>query len=312
MSGESKETGWRLGIIGGGPAGSFFAHFASRWAHRLGQPVSLTIFDGKSFQQSGPQGCNLCAGVISRSLQQLLEEEGIFLPARRIMSWVDGYVLHVGGEQLHLTSPEGRPGKVATVFRGNGPRYVRFPEIISFDDFLLTWAQDLGARVVPLAVQNILWPKKEGHPFRLQYGHPGSLVGEEEVDWVIGAFGVNTGLGQKISRLKIGYAPPRTRLTFQAEMKFPAEVREEWLRNTIHIFIPRHHHLRYITLIPKGEFTTLTIIGWGDVSPGILEEFFSLKEIKKILLSPDCNLALPMAESLALPGHGRCCLLSVL
>ncbi len=281
---------WRIGIIGGGPAGALFAHFAHRWANRLDKSIKLTIFDGKSFQKSGPQGCNLCAGVISRSFQRLLQEEGIFLPAQRIMSWVDGYVLHVGEEQVHLGSPPGREGKVATVFRGNGPRHSRFPEIISFDDFLLSWAQDLGTQVIPYAVQNVHFPEKEEYPIRIQYGFPDKIVDEEEVDWVIGAFGVNSGLGLKIHRLKIGYTPPRTRLTFQAEMRFPSSFREEFLGNKIHIFIPRHDRIRYATLIPKGEFTTLTIIGWGDVSPLIVKEFFQLEAIKKILPStqPTC------------------------
>lgn len=290
MSGEGRARTWRFGIIGGGPAGSLFAHFAFRWANSLNQPIELTIFDGKTFQKSGPHGCNLCAGVISRSLQQRLQEEGIFLPARRIMSWVDSYVLHVGLDQLHLSAPEGRPGKVATVFRGNGPRYIRFPEIVSFDDFLLSWAQDLGSKVIPYAVQNLSLPEKEGQPMRIQYGYHNSLFGETEVDWVIGAFGVNTSLGQKIRQLNIGYFPPRTRLTFQAELKFPDALREELLGNNIHIYIPRHRKIRYATLIPKGEFTTLTIIGWDDVRPGILQDFFGLEAIKKFLppTEPTC------------------------
>jgi len=280
-----------LGIIGGGPAGSFFAHFAQRWANRLRIPISLTIFDGKSFQKSGPSGCNLCAGVISRSLQERLEEEGIFLPAKRIMSWVEGYRVHVQLESLRLTSPPDRQGKVATVFRGNGPRYVRFPEIVSFDDFLLTWAQDVGAKVIPHPVQALRWPQKETEPIIVQYGtSTSSPAGEEEVEWLIGAFGVNTNLGQKIQNLGLGYLPPRTRLTFQAELKFPEEIRQKIIGNYIHIFFPRHRLIRYATLIPKGPFTTLTIIGWKDVQPGILQEFFQLPEIKSLLplAEPSC------------------------
>jgi len=274
---------WRLGIIGGGPAGSFFAHFASRWAYRLQIPVSLIIFDGKSFQKSGPRGCNLCAGVISRSLQLRLKEEGIFLPAKRIMSWVEGYKLHIQHESIRLGSPPGRQGKVATVFRGNGPRYARFPDIISFDDFLLNWAQDVGARVIPYPVQSLRFPEKEGEPIVVRYGSSPTSLAEEEVDWLIGAFGVNTNLGQKIQHLGLGYVPPATRLTFQAELKFPDEIREEIIGPDIHIFFPRHRLIRYATLIPKGQFTTLTIIGWKDVSPEILQEFYELPEIKKRL-----------------------------
>lgn len=282
VRGEAVTT-WRLGIIGGGPAGSFFAHFASRWAHRLQIPISLVIFDGKSFQKSGPTGCNLCAGVVSRSLQLRLKEEGIFLPAKRIMSWVEGYRLHVQDESIRLESPPGRQGKVATVFRGNGPRYARFPDIISFDDFLLNWAQDMGAKVIPFPVQSLRFPEKEAEPIIVRYGSSPSRLAEEEVDWLIGAFGVNTNLGQKIQHLGLGYVPPGTRLTYQAELKFPDEIREELIGHDIHIFFPRHRLIRYATLIPKGQFTTLTIIGWKDVSPEILKEFYELPEIKRYL-----------------------------
>lgn len=278
---------WRFGIIGGGPAGSLFAHFALRQAQRWNLPIKITIFDGKSFLKNGPPGCNLCAGVVSRHLQQLLQNEGIFLPAPRIMSWVDGYVLHAGEEELYLSSPSDRTGRVATVFRGNGPRYARFPEIISFDDFLLSWAQDMGAQVIPYHVKHLRWSKEGVQPLSLQYGDD-KLKKEEEFDWIIGAFGVNTSLGQKLSHL--GYIPPQTRLAFQAEFKFSLEIQENFINNKIHIFIPRQGQIRYASLIPKGQFTTLTIIGRKDVQPNILEEFFNLEEIKKRLpfVKPTC------------------------
>lgn len=243
----------------------------------------------KVSSKRAPPGCNLCAGVVSRNLQNLLQEEGIFLPEPRIMSWVDGYVLHTGEDNLSLSSPEDRTGRVATVFRGNGPRYSCFPEIISFDDFLLSWAQDMGAIVIPFPVKNLHWSKKEDQPLRLQYGDD-QLENEEEFDWVIGAFGVNTNLGQKLRQLDVGYVPPQTRLAFQAEFNFGTEIQENFISNKIHIFMPRQSPIRYATLIPKGQFTTLSIIGWEDVQPKILEEFFKLEEIRKRLpmVKPIC------------------------
>ena len=64
------KDGSKIAIIGGGPAGSFFAHFAQKWSIQKGIDVSVTIFDGKDFLQRGPKGCNLCAGVIAESLNQ--------------------------------------------------------------------------------------------------------------------------------------------------------------------------------------------------------------------------------------------------
>ncbi len=57
-------NGSQIAIIGGGPAGCFFAHFASRIARDKGIDVNITIFEGKDFCQKGPRGCNMCTGVI--------------------------------------------------------------------------------------------------------------------------------------------------------------------------------------------------------------------------------------------------------
>jgi len=71
------KNGSKIAIIGGGPGGSFFAHFASRYAKEAGIDVSIKIYDRKSFCQRGPRGCNMCAGVISENLFNSLEEERI-------------------------------------------------------------------------------------------------------------------------------------------------------------------------------------------------------------------------------------------
>ena len=69
------KDGSKIAIIGGGPAGSFFAHFAQKWSTQKGIDVSVTIFYGKDFLQRGPKGCNLCAGVIAESLNKRMKEE---------------------------------------------------------------------------------------------------------------------------------------------------------------------------------------------------------------------------------------------
>ena len=78
--------GSRIAIIGGGPAGAFFAHFAYKYAEEIGIHITVTIFDGKDFLKNGPKGCNLCAGVIAESLNTKLKDEGIFLPEKRIIN----------------------------------------------------------------------------------------------------------------------------------------------------------------------------------------------------------------------------------
>ncbi len=232
------KDGSKVAIIGGGPAGSFFAHFAQKWSFEKGIEVSTTIFDGKDFSQRGPQGCNLCAGVIAESLNQKLKEEGIFLPEKRIINRVEGYCLHMDGEKLLLSCEENEKNTIATVFRGNGPRYSTFPDTISFDDFLLSWAQDKGANVIAQPVQDIELAANRSEPLTIHYGKRGNIQ-KFEADLVIGAFGVNTHLMKKIENLGFGYKPPSTILAYQAELKLGKKKVLEYFGNTIHVYMPK-------------------------------------------------------------------------
>lgn len=281
--------GSRIAIIGGGPAGSFFSHFIHKNNIERGIELSITIFDGKDFLQKGPRGCNLCAGVIAESLNQKLRSEGIFLPEKRIINRVEGYCLHINGETLPLSYTESRGDAIATVFRGNGPRYSTFPEVISFDDFLLSYAQDLGTKVIPWPVWGLDLPEDRTRPVTLYYGlkdRPETY----EADLVVGAFGVNTYLMAKIQELGFGYRPPSTLIAYQAELMLGAEMIRRHFDNMIHVYMPKASRIRYATVIPKGDFITVTLIGKRDADRGIYFDFLKLEEIqgKISALKPQC------------------------
>ncbi len=283
------KDGSNIAVIGGGPAGSFFAHFAQKWATKIGINISITIFDGKDFLQRGPQGCNLCAGVIAESLNKKLKEEGIYLPEERIINRVDGYLFHVDSKSLLLSCEENEDNTIATVFRGNGPRFSSFPEIISFDDFLLSWAQDRGAEIIPYPVWDIELPKKKTGSISVFFGERGNAQ-KFGADLAVGAFGVNTYLMKKIQTLGFGYNPPSTLITYQAELKLDREKILEYFGNTIHVYMPKSKSIRYATVIPKGDYITITLIGYRNATKDFLQEFLTLEEIKeKIPLSkPHC------------------------
>ena len=69
----------KIAVLGGGPAGSFFSIFALKLAKQIGKDIDLTIYEQKIFLNEGPSSCNMCAGVVSESLVQLLAIEGIIL-----------------------------------------------------------------------------------------------------------------------------------------------------------------------------------------------------------------------------------------
>src|SRR3970040_1686204 len=72
--------GSRSGVVGGGPAGSLCAYFLLTFARRMDLNLCLDIYEPRDFTQTGPDGCNMCGGIVSDSLVQALAGEGIGLP----------------------------------------------------------------------------------------------------------------------------------------------------------------------------------------------------------------------------------------
>ncbi len=58
------KDGSKIAIIGGGPAGCFFAHFTSKIARERGIKVNITIFEGKTFVKKA-LGAAICVLVLS-------------------------------------------------------------------------------------------------------------------------------------------------------------------------------------------------------------------------------------------------------
>ena len=283
------KDGSKIAIIGGGPAGSFFSHFLHKFAREKGINLHTTIFDGKDFLQRGPKGCNLCAGVIAESLNQKLKEEGIFLPEKRIINRVDGYCFHVGHDHLLLSCAENEENTIITVFRGNGPRYSTFPETISFDDFLLSCAQDTGAEIISQPVWDIRLPEDKTKPLTLLFGKRDALK-RFNADLVVGAFGVNSYLMKKIQDLGFGYKPPSTLIAYQAELKLGQEKVFKHFGNNIHVYMQNSKTLRYATVTPKRDYITVTLIGKEDVTKDTFSEFLDLKKIQNKIpfIEPHC------------------------
>jgi flavin-dependent dehydrogenase len=294
------QAGSKIAVIGGGPAGSFFTHLALKHAEKRGPAVSIAIFDGKDFLQRGPRGCNLCAGVISGALEAKLREEGLFLPEQRIVNRISGYSLHIEKETLRLPCAENGSRPIATVFRGNGPRYSQFPHIISFDDYLLHCAADRGAQVISQPVWKIQLPSSRGGPVALHFGERLSPQ-RYEADLVVGAFGLNTHLLKLVQNLGFGYKPPSTLMTFQAEFRLGAEKTEKHFQHDIHVYLPRSKSIRYATVIPKGDYVTVTIVGKKAATPNLIREFLGLEEIKGVFppSRPHCSCFPKIAVSAA-------------
>ncbi len=240
--------GAEVGVVGAGPAGTFFA------LHLLGilaaqrRVAHVSLIDRKSFDCSGPSGCNMCAGAIGAGMIAKMERLGLGLDERVVRRIAEGYEIHGRGVSVTVRNP-GR-GAIYTVFRGGGP-VSQAGKARSFDQYLLDAAVARGAEFVHDRVQDIA---RSPRGFRVV------LAGgaQREFDFLVGAFGVNSQVHRK---LDIGYAPPRTWHTVQAELPACNDFIVNRLRNRIHIIPALGRTMRFLAITPKDDFLTLTGIG---------------------------------------------------
>jgi flavin-dependent dehydrogenase len=247
------EENAKIAVIGGGPSGSFFSIFALKMAKMVDKKINLTIFEPKTFSKDGPAGCNRCGGVISEHLVQELAVEGINIPPEVVQRGISSYVLHTLHGNVHIESPAAE-NRIATVYRGGGPKGLKVRERESFDNFLLQEAIHEGASHVPVRVDGL---KIGSRPVITSKGKD-----VMEADLVVGAFGVNSTAVKMFEDVGIGYKQPKTTSAFITELELGKETVSQYFGNSIHFFlVPKPGNVKFAGLIPKGSYVTLCILG---------------------------------------------------
>ena len=139
--------GSRVAVVGGGPAGSFFAYYLQDLASRSGLDLEVVIYEPRVYEKPGPVGCNMCGGIISESLVQNLAIDGINLPSTVIQRGIDSYMLHTDVGSVRIETPLDER-RIGAVHRGSGPRDLKEATWHSFDGFLQQKAIEMGAEVI--------------------------------------------------------------------------------------------------------------------------------------------------------------------
>ena len=277
------KNGSKIAIIGGGPGGSFFAHFASRYAKEAGIDVSIKIYDRKSFCQRGPRGCNMCAGVISENLFNSLEEERINIADFCVQRKIEGYCFQAQDESVVLHHPvPGHISKIVTVFRGNGPLQSEHEGNVSFDDYLLNHVKEQGVEIVFDIVKSFKLPARKGDPVKVICGDWNSK-NEFDADLVVGAFGVNTGMMEKVGNMDFGYKPPKTVRTCQCEIMLSPEHIEKTFGNNVFVFALGKRELKFASITPKADYVTVNLVGRRDLTRNNLIDFLKHPAVKKLM-----------------------------
>jgi flavin-dependent dehydrogenase len=266
------EDGSRIGVIGGGPAGSFFSIFVLDMAHRMGIDLHVDIYEPRDYKRPGPIGCNMCGGIISETLVQNLATEGINLPPSVVQRGIDSYVLHMDVGSVRIDTPL-HEKRIGAVHRGPGPRDVKEIKWESFDGHLQSLALERGAKVIQERVTEI--ERADGKfQIRSRKGSP------KTYDLLAIATGINTGAMRLFNDLDLSYKPPTTTKTFICEFFLGLDQIGEILGSSMHVFLLDLPRLEFAAIIPKGEYASVCMLG-EEIDTELITSFMGAPEVKE-------------------------------
>jgi flavin-dependent dehydrogenase len=262
----------RVGVVGGGPAGSLFACFLLELSERMGLTLSVDLFEPRDFAVPGPVGCNMCGGIVSETLVQNLAAEGVTLPPGVVQRGIDAYVLHTDRGSVRIATPA-RELRIGAVYRGAGPRDAKVGRWGSFDGHLQAGAVARGAQVVKTRVEQVA-RDEEGRP---------TLTAKDGTrrtyDLLVVAAGINSGILKAFEGLGIGYERPRATKTLIREYWLGEEVIDRTLGNAMHVFLLPIPRLEFAAAIPKGEYVTMALLG-EDVDDELVRAFVTSPQVR--------------------------------
>jgi flavin-dependent dehydrogenase len=268
------KDGSRIGVIGGGPAGSFFAYFLLETAERAGLALDVEVFEARDFTRPGPAGCNMCGGMVSESMVQTLATEGICFPETVVQRGLDSFVIHSPEKTAYMDIPL-QERRIAAMHRGSGPKSAHVHNWVSFDGYLLDAAASRGATVIHGRVSGI---SAEG-------GMPTLSVGEKPFgpyDLVVDAAGVNSPAWRIFADYDGGFEPPKTAKAYVGELYVGKEWIDETFGSSMHVFMLALPGLEFAGLLPKGQHLTLVMLGDG-VDDEFIEEFLRHPTVRACL-----------------------------
>lgn len=263
------KNGSKIGVIGAGPAGTFFSYLLKKYAAEKNIDLDVTIFDRKKFYEKGVSGCNMCAGIVSSNLIKKMEENGIILPENVIQHYIKGYVLESKGGTLHIEKRNKE--KIATVFRGKGPKGSSLENMLGFDEFLLNLVRgkiefvDEYVTDIKLNSNNAELSTKDKKFY---------------VDLVVVASGLNSSIPDNLEKLNFGYKKPESYSALQTEIPLNEKDIAFRFGDYVYTYNLGFKNIEFAAIIPKKEYLTVSLVG-KNIKKEDLIEFLSNERIKK-------------------------------
>lgn len=263
--------GSSIAVIGGGPSGSYFSYFALEFASRYDLDITLDIYEAKNFSKIGAGGCNHCGGIVSESLVQKLATNGIVIPSDIIQRGISTYTLHIEQGKAVLDTPS-HEQRIASVFRGGGPKGCSDNSYSSFDNFLLGLCKKKGANIYLERISKI------------ERAIDGIVVhtrnrSKKKYDLIVGAVGLNTKALAMFKTICPEYIVPKITRTYISEFLIDRDKVDVNFGNSMHVFLMNLPNITFGALIPKGDYVTLVLLG-KDIDKEIVENFISSEQVK--------------------------------
>lgn len=266
--------GSRVAVIGGGPAGTFFTIFLLDMAGRAGEQIAVDIYEPRNFLNPGPAGCNMCAGIVSETLVQMLAAEGINLPGSVVQRGIDSYIMHMDVGSVRIDTPLNEK-RIGAVYRGAGPRDLKDSSHTGLDKHLLNLALEKGATLISERVSEVTLV--DGYPLVKTRASEG-----KKYDLVTVTTGVNSSALKMFEGLNLGYSAPETTKTYLREYYLGRETVTKTLGNAIQVFLLDIPRLEFGMLVPKGDYMTVCLLG-KEIDTELVQAFLDSAEVQKCL-----------------------------
>ncbi len=317
--------GATVAVIGGGPAGSFFAIHLLREARALKRNLRVIIFERRQPSQTVCEecwkGCNYCAGGISPKLSDVLTELGLKLPEEIIQCHIKSITVQGFWKNIEMEVPEGR--EMLSVFRGSRPSK-RQDWSHNFDYFMAQEAAKAGAVAINEEVTDVRY-SESGKPIVCHEAD--GTQSRMEADLVVFAAGVNEQSGipaaqnrllQTFQRLVPDFRPPHLRRALIFELEAKPKVPEN-LAGTLHFveYGSKTLRIEMCSLVPKKGFITVVLVGESvdaavthEDDRVIMQQFLELPHIRKLIppgfsLKPSCLCRPNMVVGSAIHSYGE-------
>lgn len=283
------KDGSKIGVVGGGPAGSFFTYFALYQAEKEGIKIEIDIYEPKDFSRSGPPGCNHCGGIVAETLVQQLKSDGIVLPDQVIRRTIETYTLHLE-QGTAVIDNLGVDQRIISMFRGSGPLGPNGSDYTGFDAYMLDLCKQKGAG---LLVEKVVDAEREADGITLI-----TRRSQQKYDLVVGAAGLSSKTLSIFKKLVPDFVPPKTAKAYISEFYLGQDAISQHLGNSMHVFVLNLPGIKFGALIPKGNFVTLVLLGKG-VTTEKAERFLNTEAVRNCF--PEGVLPAPMNSCLCFP-----------